>query len=96
MKSFDLFAGCGGLTAGLHKAGLCDTLWANEFDADAAQAFSENFHEAEVFVEDINTLLGDILKVNSIVTWTELLIIGNVNCVGIQAEPQGSTVSLPG
>jgi len=34
----DLFAGCGGLTAGLHKAGLCKTLLANEFDLDAAES----------------------------------------------------------
>jgi site-specific DNA-cytosine methylase len=35
--SLDLFAGCGGLTAGLHEAGLCKTLLANEFDPDAAE-----------------------------------------------------------
>jgi DNA (cytosine-5)-methyltransferase 1 len=63
LRSLDLFAGCGGLTAGLHKAGLCQTFWANEYDPNAAAAFVKNFPEAEVFVEDINTFLGNIIKV---------------------------------
>jgi C-5 cytosine-specific DNA methylase len=64
LKSFDLFAGCGGMTTGLHNSGLCRTYWANEFEPSAAEAFKKNFPKAEVFVEDINTLLGNILKVN--------------------------------
>jgi hypothetical protein len=53
-SSLDLFASCGGLTAGLHKAGVCKTLLANEFDPYAAEAFAENLPCA-----DINTFLGE-------------------------------------
>ena len=54
-SSLDLFAGCGGLTAGLHKAGVsAKPFWQNEFDPDAAEAFAENLPGA-----NINTFLGE-------------------------------------
>lgn len=58
----DVFAGCGGLSEGLHQAGVCDTKWAIEFDLTAAQAFRLNYPNAKVFSEDCNHILNDILE----------------------------------
>jgi DNA (cytosine-5)-methyltransferase 1 len=63
LRSLDLFAGCGGLSRGLHDSGLTDVKWACEFDPNAAAAFEKNFPGTTVFTEDINTLLGEILLV---------------------------------
>lgn len=60
----DVFAGCGGLSEGLHQAGVCDTKWAIEFDLTAAQAFRLNYPNAKVFSEDCNHILNDILEGN--------------------------------
>ena len=35
----DIFAGCGGLTCGLHKAGAAETKWSIEYEQPAAEAF---------------------------------------------------------
>lgn len=53
MRSLDLFAGCGGLSSGLHAAGLIDCKWAVENDKEAAKAFKANFPGCEVFEEDV-------------------------------------------
>ncbi|XP_065350169.1 DNA (cytosine-5)-methyltransferase PliMCI-like [Cloeon dipterum] len=62
LKCLDVFAGCGGLSAGLHAGGLTDSRWACEVDKDAADAFQKNFPEAVVFNQDINSWLEDILS----------------------------------
>lgn len=50
--SIDLFAGAGGATTGLKRAGY-DVLAAVELDGDAARSFSANHPEVRVFVQDI-------------------------------------------
>lgn len=51
----DLFAGCGGLTAGLKQAGF-RVLGAVEIDRDAARAYSDNHPGVALWRRDIRTL----------------------------------------
>uniref|UniRef100_A0A8R7QJG5 Cytosine-specific methyltransferase n=1 Tax=Triticum urartu TaxID=4572 RepID=A0A8R7QJG5_TRIUA len=63
-KSFstlDIFAGCGGLSEGLHLAGASRTKWAIEYEEPAGQAFLQNHPEAAVFVENCNVILKAIM-----------------------------------
>jgi DNA (cytosine-5)-methyltransferase 1 len=39
LVALDIFAGCGGLTCGMHKAGLVDTKYAIEFSSSATLSF---------------------------------------------------------
>ena len=52
MKMIDLFAGCGGMTAGFQASGRIDPICAVELDPDAAATYAHNFGE-HVFVGDI-------------------------------------------
>ena len=61
MKCLDIFAGCGGLSLGLHQAGVVDTKWAIEAHEPAAKAFKANNATTEVFTEDCNMLLKIII-----------------------------------
>ena len=45
LVSLDIFAGCGGLSQGLHDAGVAETRWAVEIYAPAANAFQLNNKE---------------------------------------------------
>ncbi|XP_062515126.1 DNA (cytosine-5)-methyltransferase 1-like [Corticium candelabrum] len=62
LRSFDVFAGCGGLSEGFHKCGLSETHWAVEIDEPAAQAFRLNNPKTTVFVEDCNDLLNLVME----------------------------------
>jgi DNA (cytosine-5)-methyltransferase 1 len=53
----DIFAGCGGLSCGMHQAGVCDTKWAIEYESPAADAFRLNYPEAAVFCHNCNVIL---------------------------------------
>jgi DNA (cytosine-5)-methyltransferase 1 len=44
----DLFAGCGGMTRGFHDSGRFRSVFAVEFDLDAAATYSANFPEVEM------------------------------------------------
>lgn len=57
LKTLDIFAGCGGLSEGLHQSGIADTKWAIECDPLAAQAFRINNPDAAVFSDDCNAIL---------------------------------------
>ncbi|XP_060530589.1 DNA (cytosine-5)-methyltransferase PliMCI-like isoform X2 [Cylas formicarius] len=62
LRAMDIFAGCGGLSEGLHQSGVCDTNWAIEFDLAAAQAFRLNYPNAKVFSDDCNIILKEVLS----------------------------------
>lgn len=53
-----LFAGVGGIDLGFEMTGAFKTVWANEFDKNAAITYQENF-ENELVVEDIHNLNPD-------------------------------------
>jgi DNA (cytosine-5)-methyltransferase 1 len=56
----DIFAGCGGLSEGLHQSGAADSKWAIEVDEIAAKAYALNFPDATVFTDDCNVLLAKV------------------------------------
>ena len=57
LRCLDVFAGCGGLSLGLHQAGVAETHWAIELFQPAAKAFKENNPKCTVFTDDCNLLL---------------------------------------
>lgn len=62
LSSLDIFAGCGGLSEGLHQSGVALTKWAIEYEHPAAEAFKLNHPEAEVFCENCNVILRCIME----------------------------------
>ena len=57
MKSMDIFAGCGGLSEGMHQAGVALSHWAIEYEPSAAEAFRLNNPSAATFCNNCNVLL---------------------------------------
>ena len=57
LRTLDIFAGCGGLSEGLHQSGVAKSMWAIESEPTAAQAFRLNNPDSTVFTEDCNTIL---------------------------------------
>ncbi|XP_010442374.1 PREDICTED: DNA (cytosine-5)-methyltransferase 1-like [Camelina sativa] len=62
LATLDIFAGCGGLSQGLEKAGVSDTKWAIEYEEPAGQAFRQNHPESTVFVDNCNVILRAIME----------------------------------
>ena len=58
----DIFAGCGGLSLGLHQSGVAETKWAIECYDSAAKAFKANNPNTDVFTADCNLLLKIIME----------------------------------
>ncbi|MFD2787304.1 DNA cytosine methyltransferase [Hymenobacter rubripertinctus] len=54
-SSIDLFAGAGGLSIGLHQAGI-SSLYAVEYDKHAAKTFALKFPDATVSCADVRTI----------------------------------------
>lgn len=69
LRCLDVFAGCGGLSQGLHEAGVAESKWAIEVFEQAAQAYKLNNKDCTVFTDDCNLLLKNAIegiKVNAI------------------------------
>eukprot|EP00111_Clytia_hemisphaerica_P007316 TCONS_00021299-protein len=62
LRTLDIFAGCGGLSEGLHQVGVADSRWAVEFEPSAAQAYRLNNPGAVVFNADCNNILKMIME----------------------------------
>ncbi|KAJ4916938.1 DNA (cytosine-5)-methyltransferase 1 [Raphanus sativus] len=62
LSSLDIFAGCGGLSQGLEKAGASTTKWAIEYDEPAGEAFRKNHPETTVIVDNCNVILRAIME----------------------------------
>lgn len=62
LRTLDVFAGCGGLSDGLHQAGIAESRWAIENLEAAAHAYSLNNKGCTVFNEDCNALLRDAIS----------------------------------
>ncbi|PSC75867.1 DNA (cytosine-5)-methyltransferase 1-like [Micractinium conductrix] len=57
LKTMDIFAGCGGLSEGMHQAGAAISKWGIEYERPAAAAFEVNNPDAAVFCNNCNVLL---------------------------------------
>lgn len=57
LKAMDVFAGCGGLTAGLDASGAVETVCGIEWDVDASLTLKRNFLQMTVYNQDANILL---------------------------------------
>lgn len=57
MASMDIFAGCGGLSEGMHQAKVAVSKWAIEYEKPAADAFQLNNPDAAVFCNNCNVIL---------------------------------------
>ncbi|XP_052741577.1 DNA (cytosine-5)-methyltransferase 1 [Bicyclus anynana] len=62
LRTLDVFAGCGGLSDGLHRSGAAKCEWAVENLEAAAHAYSLNNKNCTVFNEDCNELLKAALN----------------------------------
>ncbi|KAF5803309.1 putative DNA (cytosine-5-)-methyltransferase [Helianthus annuus] len=61
LATLDIFAGCGGLSEGLQKAGASITKWAIEYEEPAGDAFRLNHPDALAFVHNCNVILRAIM-----------------------------------
>ncbi|XP_004287724.1 PREDICTED: DNA (cytosine-5)-methyltransferase 1-like [Fragaria vesca subsp. vesca] len=61
LATLDIFAGCGGLSEGLHQAGVSITKWAIEYEEPAGQAFQLNHPESKVFINNCNVILKAVM-----------------------------------
>lgn len=61
LRCMELFSGCGGLSAGLHESGVAEALWAVELEEGASESFRRNNPGSEVFQDDCNTLLAEVI-----------------------------------
>ena len=64
LKTLDIFAGCGGLSEGMHQAGIADTKWAIEYDDAAAEAFKLNHPFAAMLCNNVSALLCRTMSVH--------------------------------
>nr|XP_010936296.1 DNA (cytosine-5)-methyltransferase 1B [Elaeis guineensis]XP_019701343.1 DNA (cytosine-5)-methyltransferase 1B [Elaeis guineensis]XP_019701346.1 DNA (cytosine-5)-methyltransferase 1B [Elaeis guineensis]XP_019701349.1 DNA (cytosine-5)-methyltransferase 1B [Elaeis guineensis]XP_029123947.1 DNA (cytosine-5)-methyltransferase 1B [Elaeis guineensis] len=62
LATLDIFAGCGGLSAGLQQSGVSFTKWAIEYEQPAGEAFSENHPETLMFIDNCNVILRAIME----------------------------------
>lgn len=62
LMTLDVFAGCGGLSEGLHQSGVAEVKWAIENDASAAKAYRLNNPHVKIFSDDCNSLLSQIIE----------------------------------
>ncbi|GAA0163095.1 DNA methyltransferase [Lithospermum erythrorhizon] len=62
LVTLDIFAGCGGLSEGLHQSGVSTTKWAIEYDEAAGEAFKLNHPDSLVFVNNCNVILRAVMQ----------------------------------
>lgn len=81
-KYIDLFAGCGGLSLGIEKAGFTIS-FANDIDSSSMQtyALNRNLNESQMYVGDISNLLEQYEKFNTFFSNVDL-VCGGPPCQG--------------
>ncbi|KAM4106402.1 hypothetical protein ACB094_04G063100 [Castanea mollissima] len=62
LATLDIFAGCGGLSEGLHQSGVSSTKWAIEYEEPAGDAFKLNHPESLVFIKNCNVILRAVME----------------------------------
>lgn len=85
----DLFAGVGGLSLGFEQAGF-DVVFANEYDAEIAQAYCKNHKNVKMLVGDITSL--DLECVFSPYAGKIDVVIGGPPCQGFSQKGQRKTI----
>jgi DNA (cytosine-5)-methyltransferase 1 len=75
MRSMDIFAGCGGLSEGMHQAGVAVSHWAIEYEPSAAEAFKLNNPEAATFCNNCNVLLRAAMEKAGQVRFIHCLLV---------------------
>ena len=81
-KTIDLFAGAGGLTEGFKREGF-QSIYANEFEANAAITCKINHPEAAVSSEDINSVSAEQVRSQLKLKKADLdVLIGGPPCQG--------------
>ncbi|KAG7612367.1 Bromo adjacent homology (BAH) domain [Arabidopsis suecica] len=95
LATLDIFAGCGGLSHGLKKAGVSDAKWAIEYEEPAGQAFKQNHPESTVFVDNCNVILRAIMEKGG--DQDDCVSTTEANELAAKlTEEQKSTLPLPG
>jgi len=85
-KLIDLFAGAGGLSCGLEKAGF-KSVYANEINRVYANTFKVNNPETQVLVDDIRNISGeDILRTLNVSPNEIDLLAGGPPCQGFSVN----------
>jgi DNA (cytosine-5)-methyltransferase 1 len=95
-RVLDLFAGCGGLSLGLERAGF-NIAWANEIDSDACESYSSVHHKTEIFNEDINIFIKKVIAEEKFCPQVgEVdLLVGGPPCQGFSGYNRYSNPSDP-
>jgi DNA (cytosine-5)-methyltransferase 1 len=98
----DLFAGCGGLSSGLHDAGF-QTKWANEYWSPAAATYRLSNPDVLLFEEDVRSLFARVADSASLINQLKVdLLCGGPPCQGFSGwnrfrnleDPRNSLVEV--
>jgi hypothetical protein len=65
LRGLDMFAGCGGLSNGIHQSGVAKTCWAVEFSEAGCVTLSKNFPDAKIYNLDANVFLDRAIRLGN-------------------------------
>lgn len=89
LYAIDLFSGCGGVTAGLKKAGI-EVRGAVEINDIAVRTYKENHKRIPVINDDIRNVSGDVLrKISKVTDQDILLLVACPPCQGFSSIRKG-------
>lgn len=80
LRAVDLYAGCGGLSAGVRDAGL-NLVYALDWDKHACATHEANFPESAVECEDVRNVTGS--RIEKLAGGKIDIVVGGPNCQGV-------------